>query len=183
MDTADSAKVELDVLIGLFFSSTDRHLFGEFTETTADKIPEPERSLLAHDFHMTVTVEKFHSCKVDVKVLEKRTDDRLYSRKILLTRPSDDRVVQYGIVRLNFDVLDDEIVQEIQAEDTPLGRILINHNVLRRVKLLSLYEIECGEVLADAFQLGSGDKVYGRTALIYLNETPAIELLEIVSAR
>lgn len=181
MDTADSAKVELDVLIGLFFSADETSNLGQFVETTAEKIPEPARSLLAHDFHMTVTVEKFHSCPVDVKVLDKRTDGRCYSRKILLTRQSDDCVVQYGIVRLNFDVLDEAVVREIMEEETPLGRILINHNVLRRVKLLSLYEIESGDVLADAFQLSKHDKVYGRTALIYLNESPAIELLEIVS--
>lgn len=179
MDTAGSAKVELDALIKLFFE--DPAPLGRFSQTEATAIPEPQRSLLAHDFHMTVTVEKFHSSSVDVKVLAARTDDRLYSRKILLTRQSDDRVVQYGIVRLNFDVLEDEVVNEIEAEQIPLGRILINHNVLRRVKLLSLYEIECGPVLAEAFQHNEKDKVYGRTALIYLNESPAIELLEIVS--
>lgn len=179
MDTADSAKVELETLIGLFFS--DRSELGQFRETVAGEIPEPYRSLLAHEFHMTVTVEKFHSSSVDVKVLASRKDDLLYSRKILLTRQSDDRVVQYGIVRLNFAVLDEQVVKEIESEATPLGRILINHNILRRVKLLSLYEIDCGPELAKEMQVSPGSKVFGRTALIYLNEKPAIELLEIVT--
>lgn len=179
MDTADSAKVELETLIGLFFS--DGSELGQFKETTAEEIPEPQRSLLAHEFHMTVTVEKFHSSSVDVKVLASRKDQQRYSRKILLTRQSDNRVVQYGIVRLNFDVLDEDVVKEIESEGTPLGRILISHNILRRVKLLSLYEIDCGVELAEAMQVASDSKVYGRTALIYLNEKPAIELLEIVT--
>ncbi len=179
MDTADSAKVELETLIGLFFA--DGTQLGRFREVTAEAIPEPQRSLLAHDFHMTVTVEKFHSSSVDVKVLASRKDQQRYSRKILLTRQSDERVVQYGIVRLNFDVLDPQVVAEIESESTPLGRILINHNILRRVKLLSLYEIVCGSELAESLGVDADSKVYGRTALIYLNEHPAIELLEIVS--
>jgi chorismate-pyruvate lyase len=179
VDTADSAKVELETLIGLFFSETSE--LGRFEETKADAMPEPFRSLLAHDFHMTVTVEKFHSSPVDVRVLHSRKDERLYSRKILLTRQSDDQVVQYGIVRLNFDVLEDQVVKEIESESTPLGRILINHNVLRRVKLLSLYSVECDQELADSLGVSKGETVFGRTALIYLNEKPAIELLEIVS--
>ena len=179
MDTADSAKVELETLISLFFA--DGSVLGQFKETTREAMPEPQRSLLAHDFHMTVTVEKFHSSPVDVKVLSSRKDQQLYSRKILLTRQSDERVVQYGIVRLNFDVLDEQVVQEIESEGTPLGRILISHNILRRVKLLSLYEIDCGTELAEAMQVEPKSKVYGRTALIYLNEKPAIELLEIVT--
>lgn len=179
MDTADSAKVELETLVGLFFSEASE--LGTFRETKVDAMPEPYRSLLAHEFHMTVTVEKFHSSKVDVKVVTARTDQRLYSRKSLLTRKSDEKVVQYGIVRLNFDVLEEHVVREIESESTPLGRILINNDILRRVKLLSLYEIEAGRELAEYLNVEQGDKVFGRTALIYLNEKPAIELLEIVT--
>lgn len=179
MDTADSAKVELETLIGLFFD--DATQLGQFREVNAEKMPQPQQSLLAHEFHMTVTVEKFHSSSVDVKVLASRKDEHRYLRKILLTRQSDDRVVQYGIVRLNFDVLDPQVVDEIESEATPLGRILINHNILRRVKLLSLYEIVCGDELAKYLDVDAASKVYGRTALIYLNEKPAIELLEIVT--
>ena len=54
---------------------------------------------------MTVTVEQFHRTPVNVKVLEMRHDGRFYSRRILLTRQTDNRVVQFGIVRLNFEYL------------------------------------------------------------------------------
>ncbi|MFK7770205.1 MAG: hypothetical protein AB8B55_23545 [Mariniblastus sp.] len=178
MKSADSADVELELLIKLFFD--DPAELGRFEVVSAEDVTEPARSLLAHDHHMTVTVEKHHGTNVDVKVLQSRTDGQHYSRKILLTRQSDGGVVQYGIVRLNMAVLLPEVSEEILKMETPLGRILINHNVLRSVKLVSLLKIKAEAELAGTFGLEAGDMIYGRTALIYCDGSPAIELLEIV---
>jgi chorismate-pyruvate lyase len=179
---SEMANVEIDLLVDLFFE--DHSKLGSFHEVSADVVPEPSQGLLAHDHHMTVTLEDHHEGPVDVQVLESRTDGEHYSRKILLTRQSDGVVVQYGIVRLNLGVLADEVKQEIIARKTPLGRILINHNVMRQVKLLNLYRFECGEALSGAFGLTTDTDeipvVFGRTALIYCDGAPAIELLEIV---
>ena len=179
MNQPDFSAVELESLLKLFFD--DNTPVGAFTETTAEQVPQPSRSLLAHDHHMTVTLEKHHDCPVDVKVLATRTDGGRYSRKILLTRQSDDKVVQYGIVRLDMTVLSSDVRKEIEAKETPLGRILIAHDVLREVKLLGLFEIQCGQELATSLGFETGQVCYGRTALIYCDGTPAIELLEIVS--
>lgn len=173
------AHVELEQLIQLFFE--DAATLGQFEEVAADQIPEPSRTLLTHDQHMTVTVETHYQTSVDVKVLQTRTDGDHYSRRILLTRKSDDGVVQYGIVRLNRSVLAPDVRDEIERQEIPLGRILINHGVLRAVKLLSLLKIRCGSELASAFEMEVGQICYGRTALIYCDGSPAIELLEIVS--
>lgn len=179
MNQRDLSTVELEALLKLFFENGSE--LGTFVETTADQVPEPSRSLLAHDCHMTVTLEKHHYSPVDVKVLATRTDGGRYSRKILLTRQSDGMVVQYGIVRLDMSVLASEVRKEIEAQETPLGRILIAHDVLRKVKLLSLFKIQCGEELTKSLGFETGQVCYGRTALIYCDGAPAIELLEIVS--
>jgi chorismate-pyruvate lyase len=179
LNDADLAHVELEQLIHLFFD--DEAQLGQFEEVGADQVPEPNRSLLAHDQHMTVAVEKHHQSSVDVKVLQARTDGEHYSRKILLTRQSDGGVVQYGIVRLNKSYLAPDVRDEIERQEIPLGRVLINHNVLRVVKLLSLLKIQCGPELASEFGFEDGQICYGRTALIYCDGSPAIELLEIVS--
>ncbi|MDG1874927.1 MAG: hypothetical protein P8J27_13515 [Mariniblastus sp.] len=178
MNSPDFADIELEILIKLFFKDTNR--LGLFKEVATDDIPEPSRSLLGHDHHMTVTLEEHHGSSVDVQVLATRIDGEHYSRKILLTRKPDNKVVQYGIVRLNTSVLADEVRQEIEAQQIPLGRVLINHDVMREVKLLSLFQIQCGVELAESFGFEVGDVCYGRTALIYCDGSPAIELLEIV---
>jgi len=141
--------------------------------------------MLAHSAHMTVTLEKRHDSPVSVDVLESRTTDSHYLRKIILRRTSDNRVVQYGIVRLALNALKPVVRDEIMAQETPLGRVLIKHDVLRQVQLNALWQVECGEELTSIFEI-PGEKAeklftYGRTALIYCDGEPAVELLEIVA--
>lgn len=177
--TARRATPDLQTLVSLFYPAPDD--LGTFEEVEAPTLPEPYRQLLAHDEHMTVTVESFHDSPVDVQVLETNVTDSHYSRKILLARKSDGQVVQFGIVRLNFDFLDDQVRREIEGQGTPLGRVLIRHNVLRQVQLSTLWKISAGEDLRKLFGLQKPTVTYGRTALIYCNGEPAVELLEVVT--
>ena len=174
----NSANVELDTLVSIFYDGLTP--LGAFREITSEEMPESPRRLLAHNHHMTVTVEEFHQSPVDVRVIETDGTDDAYSRKIELTRTSDHEVVQFGIVRLDLTVLDDPVRKEIESQTIPLGRVLINHNVLREVKLQHLFRIRAGEVLSNSFGVNRDEDVFGRTAMIWCNGSPAIELLEIV---
>jgi len=173
-------QVELDKLVGLFFSENPLDV-GVFHEVDASKLPADADSLLNHCEHMTVTIEEFHSSEVDVKVLEEQESETHYSRKILLTRKSDGGVVQYGIVRLDMSTLPQEVQDRIRERKIPLGRILISHDVMRAVRLAKLYRIESGEEVAAHFGCEAGTDIFGRTAWMYCNGKPAIELLEIVN--
>jgi len=168
-----------EALVELFYS--DKNLFGTYVEQAEFDLTKTARQLLAHNHHMTVTVEEYHGSLVDVKVLEARTNERFYSRKILLTRQSDDRVVQFGIVRLDLESIDALVRDEILSQQTPLGRILIQHDVLRRVELSSLWKITAGEDLSTCCEVPVGHNLFGRTAWIYCNGKPAVELLEVVT--
>jgi chorismate-pyruvate lyase len=154
---------------------------GRFVERPAAKLPGPYRELLAHNHHMTVTVEQHHGSLVDVRVLATQVTSEHYARKIVLTRQSDGQVVQFGIVRLNFAHLGEEVRQEIESQTAPVGRILIRHNVLRSVELFKLLEVAPGPDLCRLFGMSPAQKTYGRTALIHCNGEPAVELLEIVT--
>ena len=133
---------DLRTLTRLFYASSDP--LGTFAEVAVDDMPADYRQLLAHNDHMTVAVEAFHRSPVDVRVLDRRVTATHYARKILLARQSDGRVVQFGIMRVNFDYLPPEVRQEIEREQTPLGRLLIEHDVHRRVQLFSLRRIALG---------------------------------------
>jgi chorismate-pyruvate lyase len=173
---------DLATLIALFYPQASE--LGSFEQTPADAVPEPYRSLLAHEHHMTVTVEAFHDSLVDVRVLQRLKTDTHYAREILLARQTDGHVVQYGIMRINLAYLSEPVRARILAEDTPLGRILIEHDVHRRINLHHLWKISPGPALSKAMELpaaSADDVVYGRTAMIYCDNEPAIELLEIVS--
>jgi chorismate-pyruvate lyase len=170
---------DLQTLTALFYPS--RESLGQFSEVSLEEVPQPYRGLLAHNDHMTVAVEDFHRGPVTVRVLQRQVTTTHYAREILLARQADGEVVQYGIMRVNFAYLPREVQEKIHSEQTPLGRVLIEHNVLRRVQLFSLRRVELGDVLRRCFNRPKGGTTYGRTALIECNQTPAIELLEIVA--
>jgi chorismate-pyruvate lyase len=171
---------ELNVLIRQFHISLED--LGRFSEVSPEEMPAPARNLLWHDEHMTVALEAYHDSHVKVRVLESIRTERHYARHVLLSCGPHDKIVQYGIVRLNLAFLDDEVWKELETEEVPLGRVLIKHNVLRHVRLLSLWRVEPGPNLANLFGMAEPETCFGRTALIYCNEVPALEALEIVTA-
>ena len=170
---------DLATLVRLFYRTASQ--LGAFDRVESTDMPADYATLLAHNEHMTVTVERFHESPVDVRVLARLVTPSHYARKILLARRSDGRVVQYGIMRVNFAYLEPAVRREIEAEGTPLGRVLIDHNVLRRVRLASLWRVTAGSELARLFDMPEGAVTYGRTASIECNDEPAVELLEIVT--
>jgi chorismate-pyruvate lyase len=176
---ASTAKSDLSALAGLFYPSLAA--LGSFDEVDVEELPPAYRQLLAHQHHMTVTVEEFHHSPVDVKVLEAKTSGGEYSRKILLTRRTDGQVVQFGIVRLKFEFLSEDVWREIEGQSTPLGRVLIEHNVLREIELLALWRVKPGDDLRRGLGIAADKITYGRTAIIHCDRQPAVELLEIVA--
>jgi chorismate-pyruvate lyase len=146
-----------------------------------EQAPEPYNHLLNHNKHMTVTVESHFGQNVDVEVHRTARDGVWYAREITLTTCDTRRVVQYGIVRLRTDAIAPQVLEEIESERIPLGRVLINHNVLREVELCGLWQVRCGQCLASLLHVTIGSIVYGRTALIHCDNEPAIELLEILA--
>jgi hypothetical protein len=170
---------DLATLVALFYG--DSAELGQFEQVAIEDVPYPYSTLLAHYAHMTVAMEEFYGSAVDVSVLDTRHDGIHYSRKILLSKQTDGRIVQFGIPRLNLRLLDDEVRQEIESERIPLGRVLIKHNVMREVELVALWRVTMGPDLARMFKQAEGLVTYGRTALIHLNGEPAVELLEIAA--
>ena len=170
---------DLASLVDLFYP--DPSLLGDFQNVGPTEMPLSYQTLLAHQNHMTVTVERFHGSTVDVRVLATRSDDHHYSRKILLTRQSDGAVVQFGLVRIDLRYLNAEVRAAVESRRIPLGRILIENNVLREVHLTHLWQVTMGNDLAALFGRPAGGVTYGRTAIIDCNREPAIQLLEIVA--
>lgn len=142
-------------------------------------LPDPYRPMLVHDQHMTVTMEAYYQCPVAVKILQKRLDGEVYSRKIVLVKAGTDHVVQFGIVRFDLAYVTPPVREEILQGDTPLGRILISHNVLRHIDLGAVLRLTAGSALAEYLQMPVGGVTYGRLATIFCNKKPAVDLLEV----
>ncbi len=164
-------------IVAPFFPSLAE--LGEFAAVDASDMPEEYRALLAHDDHMTVTVEAFHSCLVDVRVLREHRDGDFYSRTSLLACQTSGRVLQFGVMRINLTHLAPAVREEILDRGTPLGRVLIRHNVLRHVELQHLWRVNPSAMLRDQLQQAVGAPLFARSARIVVEGRPAVELLEI----
>ena len=149
-------------------------------------VPQPYRELLDHDAHMTVTMERFHGGPVAVRVLDEKWEAGKYCRKIVLVREPErpgepEKVVQFGLVRFDLSHLAPEPRAEILGGETPLGRVLIQYDVLREVDLGALLKLTAGPGLARLLEMNEGEIAWGRLATIFTNGKPALDLLEVAA--
>ena len=165
---------ELQELVGLFPEPEGHPLYLTAEHVAKEATPEPYHRMLVHEHHMTISMESFHDCSVDVEVMASRFEDGLYLRKIRLHKSGTKEAVQFGYVT-------EKVRAEILAEKTPLGRVLIQHNVFRHVDLGAILRFTAGPGLAEYLNMNVGQTTYGRLATIFCNGAPAIDLLEVSS--
>lgn len=163
-------------------------LFGEERQLDATPVPGEEmpdvfRNLLVHHEHMTLRLAAHHGAPVHLTVREVRADADEYARRILLTSASTggQKIVEFGIVRVRLDQTSPAVRAEILKEQTPLGDILIKHNVLRRVEPRWFYRFGPDSSVRSELYVDAMTPVFGRVGTIYCDERPAIELLEVVT--
>ena len=150
------------------------------TAVQPEDIPFPEDDLLVHHDHMTVVLQRHHGKPVQVHVLEEILEGDIYRRKISLTPVGSNKVVEWGVVRLNFKYMPEEVKQEILRKETPLGAILIKHNIHRRIKPRYFLRIPADSSVARLFDQHNPEPLYGRLGMIFCDRKPCIEVLEIV---
>jgi chorismate-pyruvate lyase len=163
--------------------------FGTLRPLRPDDLPEPYRDLLDHRSHMTVAMERMCGGPVSLEVVATRIEPPAasgkrgrYMREILLASASG-AVVQQGIVRIDLDAIDGKTAAAILAAKIPLGRILIEANLLRDVHDVALLEVAPGPHLRRLFgpAAANAHRMFGRVAEISLGGRPAVELLEIAA--
>lgn len=156
--------------------------FPDYEIVPPEAVPPPFRQLLVHEEHMTVTMEAYHGDLVDVHPLAVRHQGSTYSRKIILTLQKSGKVVLFGIVRVQLSACSEEVASAIVAGKTPFGRILIEHDVMRRIEPTAYLRVEPGPKQLAWFGLEQPQPMYGRVAYIHCNDLEAVELLEVVIA-
>ena len=155
-------------------------LISSYTAAPAESLEEPFRTLLVHHDHMTEVLFAYHGRAVCLQVLRRTQDADTYTRFIILTAQDSGQVIETGIVRINLDLLSGPVRQEITDAKKPLGSILIEHDVLRRIEPKWYFRLESSCPMLDHF--GSGvRRACGRVGLIHCDHQPAIELLEVVA--
>ena len=154
---------------------------GQVEVLSADDLDDVYRELLAHTHHMTVTLEERYDKPVFLEVLNVRHAGDSYARKLILRSGNDGPVVLAGIMRFRLECVDQKIRDQIVSAETPLGRILIENRVLRKIETIAFLrfplENSFGELLGST---GEEPFTYGRLAIIFCDGAPAVELLELI---
>src|ERR1051325_4522195 len=131
---------------------------------------------------MTVTVEAVHRDRVDVRILERHPRDDSDARRLPLTKQRTGEGVQFGIARIRLQYCAEPVRAAILEGKTPLGRILIENDVLREIVPMAFLRVMPGPAITEWFGPRLGLVVtYGRLGAIHCDEKPAIEVLEIVA--
>jgi len=155
-------------------------LISSYTAVPAESLEEPFCTLLVHHDHMTEVLFAYHGRAVCLHVLRRTQTVDTYTRFIILTAGDSKQVIETGIVRINLGLLSGPVRQEIMDAKKPLGSILIDHDVLRRIEPMWYFRLENSGPMLDPF--GSGvQQAYGRVGFIHCDHQPAIELLEVVA--
>jgi chorismate-pyruvate lyase len=119
---------------------------------------------------------------VNVRILQRLLGDDWYARQILLVCRGDGNVDQFGLPVIKLSYCSEQVREAILEGKTPLGRILIENNVLRRIEPTQFLRILPGAAMESWFGLKRGKReTYGRLGVIFCDEQPAIEVLEIVA--
>jgi len=150
-------------------------------EVSAEEMPADYRRLLAHERHMTLVLQEYHGTTVDLYVMDRRHEGDFYTRKIFLTKAHQARDVELGVVRLDFRQMADIVRREIVTGQTPLGAILVRHDVHRRIESRWYLRFPAGSPILAWFGREGAGPFYGRIGTIYCDHEPAIELLEIAT--
>jgi len=140
------------------------------------------RRLLVHNDHMTTTLRAYYGAPVALEVREAQLDGEAYRRRIVLRLADGGRIVEVGFVRIRLGYASKNVRERILERRTPLGDILIQADVLRRIEPRWFFEIDQHSPLLKDFDDPSLLRAFGRLGTIFCEDQPAIELLEIVRA-
>ena len=148
---------------------------------TVDELPADYRTLLAHHDHMTVALEAFTTAWSPSRRWPNGSDEASLRP---LQRAESPVGRRDRTIRNHADLAGRPAARPRRrrspSKKAPLGRVLIDHNVLREVELITLWQIAPGPVLQQHLQLTDDTPIYGRSAQILVDERPTVQLLEIV---
>lgn len=147
----------------------------------AEQVVEPFQRLLVHTNHMTTTLAGYHGDAVSLRVLRTRTDAEAYARVIQLLSGPDEHVVEFGIMRFDLSLASPAVRDAVNHARTPLGDILIQHDVMRVIEPRWFLSLAAGQPLLAQMGLPQDRRAFGRIGCIHCDGKPAIDLLEVVT--
>lgn len=147
--------------LGQIYGKSDLSLPG-IIPIKLEGLPEPYRSLLAHQDDMTGTLETAYRDRVRLRVLRRRNSGGVLLREVVLVLEGNDRPVEFGVIRIHLLRLPAAARSDVLEGTLPLGRILQDHRVEYESRPLDFFQVEAGAEMKDALGLAGSPTLYGR---------------------
>lgn len=146
-----------------------------------EQMPQPQRSLLAHQSDMTSTLENFYRNRIYVEVLARHSVENEYCREVALRLEQGGGRVEFGAIKIMLDLFPAEVRREILCERKPLGRILTDAGVDFASRPHLYLRVTSDDFINRALGLSGAHVLYGRrNTLTDLWDRPLAEIVEIL---
>lgn len=146
----------------------------------AEELPEPYRTLLAHDRDMTGTLETYFNQPMSLRVHVKKIEGDALYRQVTLFGAEDGRPAEFGAIRIDLSCFDGETRDLVAECQVPLGRVLREHDVAYVSNPSAYLEVDPDEMLCEALNVTHGP-LYGRKNELTMPDGRAIaQIIEIL---
>jgi chorismate-pyruvate lyase len=149
-------------------------------EISAEEIPLPYRSLLAHDDAMTHTLEEHFGGRVALRPLSTLSRGPWYCRRVLLVLEASGRPIEMGAISVKLDAFGPRITSEIERGEVPLGRILRDHGVKYTSKPRAFLAVTPNMEMMGVFWMPEPRTLYGRRTEIIHRGAKIGDIVEVL---
>jgi chorismate-pyruvate lyase len=125
-------------------------------------MPEPYRSLLAHERDMTPTLEEACGGPVELRVLKYSLREDVFSRLIVLAAAPRGTLVEFGAIKIYLDRFPAAARDLIVAMKQPLGTILRTEGIAHASRPAGYFEVISDGLIGAALRLEAPARLYGR---------------------
>jgi hypothetical protein len=185
-DGAAGAAWDVPKALGVAFPLDEFYLrsgrrMPEVEEVDAAGLPEPSRTLLAHNNDMTPTLSAYHARLIHLRVLSRAQRDNFYFREVVLVADGTEQPVEFGAIRINLALFTPALRRFILDERVPLGHLLGVHSITHSSRPQAFFRLMADALMIEALQLPGPRVLYGRrNTLFNASFRPLAEVVEIL---
>lgn len=148
----------------------------------AQVLPEPCRRLLDHSEDMVARLESHYQDSLHLSILQVRSEVNVHSRLVKLVTDRENRMVEFGAIRIYLSCFCAKAVRLIREGRKPLGNILQSEKVTHRSAPRAYFRLRPDTFIAEA--MGLQDRsvwLHGRQN-VHFNPSgqPLAEVVEIL---
>jgi hypothetical protein len=153
----------------------------EIIAVLPDAMPEPYRTLLAHNTDMTSTLEKFYDETVQIEVLARYLRENEYYREVVLVLERSKRRVEFGAIKVNLSLFPAAAREKVLSEQLPFGRVLDICHIPFSSRPAAFLSLLPDTFISTALQLRTRELLYGRRNTLFDSRMrPLAEIIEIL---